>query len=447
MRGLVLRVATGMGMGVGICVASAVGAVDLPPPLEDADFRPVRLEEAQLGQLLFYDPLLSGNKEVACATCHHPAFGTGDGLSLSLGDGGSGLGLNRVVDSQNLPEQRVPRNAQPLFNLGAKQMTVLFHDGRVEVDASRPSGLRTPLEEEMVGGFASIISAQTMFPVLSGDEMAGHYSENEISQAVRRGTLTGKGGAWDLIAQRVAAVPDYAARFMAVYPDVTAPQDIAFTDISNAVAAFMEFEWRSETAPFDALLAGAHSYSGAQARGLELFYGAAGCSACHSGPLLTDFGFHAMGQPQLGPGKAARFERHARDEGRFRVTGREEDRFAFRTPSLRNVALTGPWGHSGAYSDLASFVAAHADPTAALQSFDRSGVVLPEFEAADWRIMDDPAEVAAISAAVEVEPLALEAQEVADIVAFLHSLTDPAMKAGRLGVPKAVPSGLRVPKP
>jgi cytochrome c peroxidase len=114
---------------------------------------------------------------------------------------------------------------------------------------------------------------------------------------------------------------------------------------------------------------------------------------------------------------------------------------------LRNVALTGPWGHSGAYSDLASFVAAHADPTAALQSFDRSGVVLPEFEAADWRIMDDPAEVAAISAAVEVEPLALEAQEVADIVAFLHSLTDPAMKAGRLGVPKAVPSGLPVPKP
>ena len=65
MRRLVLRVATGMGMGVGICEASAVGAVDLPPPLEDADFRPLRLEEAQLGQLLFYDPLLSGNKEVA----------------------------------------------------------------------------------------------------------------------------------------------------------------------------------------------------------------------------------------------------------------------------------------------------------------------------------------------------------------------------------------------
>ena len=129
------------------------------------------------------------------------------------------------------------------------------------------------------------------------------------------------------------------------------------------------------------------------------------------------------------------------------MTGREADRFSFRTPSLRNVALTGPWGHSGAYADLGSFVAAHADPRAALRSYDRSGVVLPEFEAADWRIMDDPAEVAVISAAVEVMPLALEAQEVADIIVFLQSLTDPAMAAGRLGVPKAVPSGLPVPTP
>ncbi len=79
-------------IGMGIAVAPGVGAVDLPPPLKEADFRPLRFEEAQLGQLLFYDPLLSGNKEVACATCHHPAFGTGDGLSLSLGDGGMGLG-------------------------------------------------------------------------------------------------------------------------------------------------------------------------------------------------------------------------------------------------------------------------------------------------------------------------------------------------------------------
>ena len=442
--GIVMR-----GFIFGILVASAQVALaaDFPEPLSDADFRPVRAEEAALGQLLFYDPLLSGNKEVACATCHHPSLGTGDGLSLSLGDGGKGLGPKRVVDSQNLPEQRVPRNAQPLFNLGAKQIRALFHDGRVEVDAARASGLRTPLEDEMVGGFASIISAQTMFPVLSGDEMAGHYSENEISQAVRRGTLTGKNGAWDLIAQRVAKVPQYANDFAAVYPHIIHPDDIAFTDVSNAIAVFMESEWRSDTAPFDAFLRGQGSLSTQARNGMELFYGAAGCASCHSGALLTDHGFHAMGQPQLGPGKGARFESHARDEGRFRVTGVAADKYAFRTPSLRNVALTGPWGHAGAYSDLTAFVAGHANPRAALAAFDRSRVVLAEFDAADWRIMDDPVEVAAIANAVKIDPVALTVQEVAELVAFLGTLTDTVAQTGRLGVPKSVPSGLTVPNP
>ena len=437
--------------GIFISVLTVMGqlsmAADLPKPLTNDDFRSVSKKEAALGQLLFYDPLLSGNKEVACATCHHPALGTGDGLSLSLGDGGKGFGLKRVVDPANIPEQRVPRNAQPLFNLGAKQIQVLFHDGRVEVDPARASGLRTPLEDEMVSGFASIISAQTMFPVLSGDEMAGHYSENEISQAVRRGTLTGKNGAWDLIAQRVASVRDYAKKFETIYPHISGPDDIEFIDVSNAVAAFMEFEWRSDTAPFDTILTGEGTLSKAAGKGLELFYGVAGCASCHSGALLTDHGFHAMGQPQLGPGKGARFESHARDEGRFRVTGFEADKYAFRTPSLRNVELTGPWGHAGAYSDLTAFVAAHIDPRAALANYDRSGVVLTKFDAADWRIMDDLVEVAAIANAVDREPVSLSKQEVAELVAFLGALTDTAAQTGRLGVPKSVPSGLLVPSP
>ena len=439
MRGIFISALTVMGQ--------LAMAADLPKPLTNDDFRAVSKKEAALGQLLFYDPLLSGNKEVACATCHHPAFGTGDGLSLSHGDGGKGFGLKRVVDPANIPEQRVPRNAQPLFNLGAKQIQVLFHDGRVEVDPARASGLRTPLEDEMVSGFASIISAQTMFPVLSGDEMAGHYSENEISQAVRRGTLTGKNGAWDLIAQRVASVRDYVKKFEAIYPHISGPDDIAFTDVSNAVAAFMEFEWRSDTAPFDTILTGEGTLPKAAEKGLELFYGVAGCASCHSGALLTDHGFHAMGQPQLGPGKGARFESHARDEGRFRVTGFEADKYAFRTPSLRNVELTGPWGHAGAYSDLTAFVAAHIDPRAALASYDRSGVILTEFDVADWRIMDDLVEVAAIANAVDQEPVSLSKQEVAELVAFLGALTDTAAQTGRLGVPKSVPSGLLVPSP
>ena len=424
-----------------------VSANKLPLPLNDSDYRSVDENEAKLGQLLFYDPILSGNKEVACATCHHPSLGTGDGLSLSLGDGGKGLGNKRIVDYENLPEQRVPRNAQPLFNLGAKQFKTLFHDGRVQVDLSRPSGLRTPLEEEMVEGFSSIISAQTMFPVLSADEMAGHYSENEISEAVRRGILTGEGGAWDLISKRVGSVPAYSDFFIDIYDHIEVAKDIKFTDISNAVAAFMEFEWRSDTSPFDDFLQGKINLNTSQENGMELFYGKANCSSCHAGALFTDHQFHATGQPQVGPGKAARFQSHSRDLGRFRVTGNIKDKYAFRTPSLRNVELTGPWGHAGAYNELEAFLGAHIDPYLALSNYDKSNVTLTKYDTNDWKIMDDASEVKAIADAISIKPVIISEGEVTDLLAFLGTLTDTKAQKGRLGIPETVPSGLKIPNP
>ena len=308
---------------VGIVVLAGVAiAQPLPLPVTDDAYAAVDLDEARLGQLLFYDPILSGNKTVACATCHHPAFGTADAVSLSLGDGGVGLGPDRRVDPENIPEERIPRNAPALFNLGAHEFTVMFHDGRLEADATRPGGIRTPMDADMVVGFASVLSAQTMFPVLSRDEMAGSHRENDIGKAVRQGLIAGEGGAWDLIARRVAAIPDYATQFAAVYPHLNSPDDIAFTDVSNAIAVFMAHEWRSDTAPFDAVLRGDLTLSGPAQSGVDLFYGDAGCAACHSGPFLTDHDFHAMGAPQIGPGKSASFEDHHRDEGRFRVTGK-----------------------------------------------------------------------------------------------------------------------------
>jgi cytochrome c peroxidase len=395
--------------------------------------------------LLFYDPILSGNRNISCATCHHPRFGTSDGVSLSLGEGGVGLGPERRADPENLPEQRIPRNATALFNLGAREFTVLFHDGRIETDPDRKGGLRTPLEDDMTVGFSGVLSAQTMFPVLSQDEMAGHYSENEVSQAVRRGMITGEGGAWDLIADRVAAIPAYRQRFEAVYPDIGEGRDIAFTDISNAIAAFIAWEWRSDDSPFDAHLRGEAPLVGPAAEGMALFFGEARCADCHAGPFQTDHGFHAMGVPQIGPGKAARFETHARDEGRFRVTGREEDRFAFRTPSLRNVLHTAPYGHSGAYRDLAAFLAAHGRPGEAMSGYAREQAVLPELPGAeDWRILEDPGESAAIRSAAEPGAGGLGPAEIEALIAFLGALSDPVALEGRLGVPESVPSGLPV---
>jgi len=419
----------------------------LPQALTDADFRPIDPTEAALGQLLFYDPILSGNREVACATCHHPAFGTSDGLSLGLGDGGIGLGPERQANPENMPEQRVPRNSQALWNLGALDYRSLFHDGRVEFDETRPSGMRTPLDEDMMQGFASMLSAQTMFPVLSPDEMAGHYSENEIAQAVRLGILTGEGGAWDRIAQRVAAIPVYRDNFEQVYPEIGAGRALAFTDISNAIAAFIEFEFRSDTSPFDAYLRGISELPADAERGMVLFYGAAGCADCHSGPFQTDHGYYAMGAPQIGPGKGARFETHARDEGRFRVTGDLADLYAFRTPALRNVALTAPYGHAGATADLADFLASHIDGSA-IATYERAQAVLPVLPVDDWRILDEPSETAAILGASERHRgVMITTEDLGALIAFLNSLTDGAAVAGRLGVPEAVPSGLTVPNP
>ena len=410
---------------------------DLPRPVTDADYRAVDPAQAELGRLLFYDPVLSGNRAVACATCHHPRFGTGDGLALGIGDGGRGLGPDRSADPANAPERRIPRNAPALFNLGAHEFTVLFHDGRIEADPARPSGLRTPMGTEMEAGFATLLSAQTMFPVLSADEMAGHYGENEVSKAVRMGRITGEGGAWDLIAARVRAIPEYEAMFAEAFPG----RPVSFTAISDAVAAFMEAEWRSDGSPFDAHLRGEAALTGAAVEGMDLFYGQAGCATCHSGPFQTDHSFHAMGTPQIGPGKAERFERHARDTGRMRVTGDPADAYAFRTPSLRNVTRTGPWGHAGAHEDLRTFLQAHLDPTA-----DWPRPRLPALAAAaDWRVADDAAERDAIrEAAVSARPLDPEGLDA--LMAFLTALEDPVALAGRTPVPDAVPSGLPVPR-
>lgn len=420
-------------------------AADLPRALSAADFLAVDRAEAELGWHLFYDAILSGNRNISCATCHHPRFATSDGVSLSLGEGGIGLGPDRRADPDNLPERRLPRNSPALFNLGAHDLPAIFHDGRVELDPTRKAGFRTPLEDDMAAGFSGIVSAQTMFPVLSPDEMAGHYSENDVAQAVRLGQITGPGGAWDIIARRVAAIPAYADRFVAVYPHVTGPGEIRFTDISNAIAAFMAFEWRSDDTPFDRHLRGDAALTGDAAAGMALFYGDAGCATCHTGPFLTDQQFHAMGAPQLGPGKTARFETHARDEGRYRVTGDPSDLFAFRTPPLRNVTGTGPWGHAGAHDDLRAFLADHSNPKGAIDGYDRALAVLPELPGAeDWAILDTPSEVAAIRDAAVGWRADLTDADLDALEAFLDALTDPAAIDGRLGVPDAVPSGLPV---
>ncbi|MBM2575240.1 cytochrome-c peroxidase [Jannaschia sp. Os4] len=419
-------------------LALPASAMEFPAPVTDDAYLPTDPAVVAWGRLLFWDPILSGNRNISCGTCHHPAFGTGDGLALGLGEGGVGLGPERAADPANVPEDRIPRNAPGLWNLGAREFTVMFHDGRIEETAD---GLRTPMGEEMTQGFDTLLSAQTMFPVLSADEMAGQANENDVARMVRSGRITGPGGAWDILARRVEAVPEYRAMWEAAFPGDDA---LDFTDISDAIAQFVEHEWRSDTSPFDAWSRGEAELHPVALRGAELFYGSLGCADCHAGPFQTDHGFHAMGQPQIGPGKAMAFEDHARDTGRERVTGDPADAYAFRTPSLRNVTETGPWGHAGAYDDLRAFVEAHAAPRAALEAFEPGTVKLPLLAAAeDWR-ETAPEARAAIAAAVKGPERAVTEDEVTALMAFLETLRDEGALRGRSGVPETVPSGLAV---
>lgn len=431
-----MRIATLIGVfGLVFVSATVACAQNLGP---DPEFIEPDLNSVELGQLLFYDPILSGNRNISCATCHHPKLGTSDGLSLGIGEGGKGLGTERKFDPENPPEQRIPRNSPGLWNLGATEFTTFFHDGRLETDPTRPSGIRTPLGTHMRPGFNSALAAQAMFPVLSADEMAGHYSENDVSTAVRLGLLTQEGGAWDLIAARVAAIPEYEQRF----DMIASGESITFTAIANAIADFIAFEWRADNSPFDLAMREEEELPEEAQRGMQLFYGKAECSTCHSGWFQTDHKFHFIAMPQIGPGKAARFENHVRDDGRERVTGDADDAFAFRTPSLRNVTLTAPYGHNGAYTQLEDVVRHHLNPEKSLRNYSLEMAVLPDFPGVqDLPPKSDTKFRDAISGRIDLPKVSLTDEEINALLSFLGSLEDPAV---RLGVPDQVPSGLSV---
>lgn len=417
-------------------ITAPVLAADLPTPPTQDDFLKVSEGEAALGQLLFYDPILSGNDNISCSTCHHPKLGTADGLSLGLGEGGIGLGSARFTGAVNIPEGRIPRNAPALYNLGALEYRTMFHDGRVErVDGK----LRVPIEDDFLDRVSGILATQAAFPVLSPDEMAGQVNENDIAKAVRMGRFSGVDGAWDLIAKKVAALPAYREMFAAVYPETAQSRPIHFADIANAIAAFITYEFTAIDSPFDKHLRGEAPLTGLAAQGMELFYGEAGCAGCHAGAFQTDHRFHAMGQPQFGPGKTLPFEKGARDQGRFRVTGKAEDLYAFRTPSLRNVTLTAPYGHTGAFADLWEFISAHGAPHASFAAWSPAQVVLPALPVEDFAALEDEEDRAGIVAAVAVEDRLLRADELDALVAFLAALED---NPSRLGIPSVVPSGL-----
>lgn len=397
----------------------------------------------ELGQALFFDRELSGNRDTACATCHHPFLATGDDLALPVGTGPENPGAIGHDRIRGDDRELVPRNAPEVFNRGSAEWTSQFWDSRVE---QLPNGdILSPAGPNLLPGVDTVLAVQAMFPVTSRDEMRGfvgdrdiHGNANEIA-AVPDSDVQ---GIWSALMDRLLAIPEYEQLFNAAYPNIGS-NDLTFAEAATAIAAFEADAYTFLDSPWDRYVAGdKKSLTKQQKRGGILFFGRAKCARCHNGPLLTDQQHYNIAVPQLGPGKSP-FD--PLDLGRFLETAKPRDRFRFRTPPLRNVAETGPWMHNGAYNDLTDVIRHHARPGTSLFRYDPDRSL--DQEEVRETVLNDPATKVMVIANLDwkVRPWYLGNRDIRDIEAFLRAMTAPDFQA-RLDatIPASVPSGLPV---
>ncbi len=276
---------------------------------------PYSAEKAALGKMLFFEPRLSKNRNMTCATCHNPSFGWEDATPTSIGAQNSNLG----------------RHSPTIIN--AAWGKSYFWDGRAAT-----------LEEQAAG------------PIESNVEMnlPMHIAVDRLKQ-----------------------VPSYQTWFKRVFGS----SGITDENIKKAIATF-ERTVVSGQAPFDSWIEGDESaISESAKRGFELFNGKAQCADCHSGWNFTDHEFHDIGLSTEDKGLGAR-------------TGDPKQDFAFKTPSLRNISQRAPYMHNGEMNDLRSVIVHYIG----------GGIPRPTRSAL-------------------MQPIPLSGQDVADLEAFLMSLT------------------------
>lgn len=406
------------------------------------DYIPIDPDQARIGQLLFYDKILSGNKNISCGTCHHHDHAGGDGLSLGIGEGGVGVGPDRTAGTgHDAIRKRIPRNAPSLWNLGHNSIEVLFHDGRLTTSDIYGNGFDSPAEEWLPQGLDNLLAAQALFPMAAQFEMAGNTGENNVIGAVRNRIDRG----WPIIAKRVRTIPEYGRMFVQAFDHIEEPSDVTIVEIGNVIGAFIASEWQSYDSAYDNWLTGTPLPDAAE-RGRQLFFNNR-CASCHSGPLFTDQDFHALALPAFGPGRTRTWDPMPRDVGRMGETNLREDAYKFRTPSLRNVALTAPYGHNGAYPTLEAMIRHHADPISARANWMPEIANLPLapwLAAGDFAIQADTREMARQATAHDIRPMTLSDDDITDLVAFLGALTGETALTRPLGRPDTVPSGLPV---
>lgn len=280
---------------------------------------PLAAAKIELGKQLYFDPRLSADDTIACASCHDPKKGWSNNAPFATGVRGQVGG----------------RNAPTIINSGY-QTRFSFWDGRAA--QSGPNS-------------HDALEAQALGPI-----------QNPIEMDMKL----------DALVEKLNKIDGYRRAFNEVFGSGVTSQGIA-----QAIAAF-ERTVNSGNAPYDRFKAGDKSALSETAQlGMKLFFGKANCSACHSGENFSDQGFHNLG---LG------LEKPNPDLGRYTISKQLGDRGAFKTPTLREIARTGPYLHDGSVETLEAIV----------ELYDKGGFPNPQLDEEMFALKLTPAEKAAL---------------------------------------------------
>ena len=362
-------------------------------PQAPAD-NPTTPAKVALGRLLFWDPLLSGPEDVACATCHHPKNGYAENRDVSIGVTGIGLGSSRrLAPGSSIP--LVKRNSPTVLNIA--------------FSGSDESGRYDPANAPMFWDMRKkSLESQALEPLKSHEEM--------------RGNTYPRGEALARVVAKLRANAEYRSLFAGAFGGA---QPVNAENLGRAIAAF-ERTLLANNSPFDRYMRGDRSaMTEEQVSGMQRFE-RVGCIKCHNGPMFSDYKLHVMGVPDnpalpASDGGAQKPPCPASpQEPRTAASRAACDSYAFRTASLRNLQFTFPYQHNGTSRTLSAVVGFYESTIA---GSSRNPNVRYE----------------------ELDPLLRELKNVdeedVDLIEFLHALSDGSFDRT---IPERVPSGLPV---
>ena len=428
--------------------------------------RPIDSKRADLGRLLFFDKILGLHDDNSCAGCHAPAFGFGDSQRMAIGVQNNGVvGPNRRGPRN---QRRSPLVANTIFYpalMWTPRFVALSGD---PFDGSL--GFKFPPPENVVTGVPTLLASQGSLPSTELVEMAGfngiaanpgpfgprHFQfDDGLGQALPAPDGTGFHNfpIQAAVNARLNANATYLAQFGEVFNGgVPLPAGGITIDMRRLAIAEFQTSLTAANAPLDRYARGeTGALTAGQKRGALLFFGDAGCVACHavsgqSNEMFSDFRPHRIGGPQVAPvfgvGTGDTIFDGPDENEDFGFEQTEGDpalRYMFRTAPLRNLKVAPGFFHNGAFGTLEAAIAHHLDVERSLRRYDPAANNLP----AD--LIPGPFK-GILQAGIDPllqKPIRLTDDEFRDLVDFVRDgLFDSRVLDFCDRVPESVPSGM-----